>query len=64
MTRCGKPSLINDSTAQDDKRILIYTIYDSIQYLSASTTFFSDGTFKMPPTQFTQLFTVPNLVLG
>lgn len=37
---------------------VIYTTYDSIWYLSASTITFSDITFKMAPTLFTQLFTV------
>ena len=34
--RCGEPFLIHDSGAQGDKRILIYTTYDNIQYLSDS----------------------------
>ena len=31
---------------------------------SASATLFSDGTFKMAPTQFSQLFTVHRVLLG
>ena len=55
---------MHDSGAQDEKRILIYTTYDNIHYISASTTRFTDSIFKMTPTHFTQLFTVRSLVLG
>lgn len=55
---------MHDSGAQDEKRILIYTTDDNIHYISASTTRFTDGIFKMTPTHVTQLFTVHSLVLG
>ena len=32
--------------------------------ISTSSTLFNDGTFKMAPTQFIQLFTVHGVVLG
>ena len=50
--------------AQDNKRILIFKTQDNIRYLSANTTLFGDGTFKTVPTQFIQLFTVHDAVLG
>lgn len=62
MTRCGDPFFTHDSMAHNDERILIHTKYDNIQYLSDNTTLFSDGTFKMAPIQFTQLFTVLDVV--
>lgn len=62
MTICRELFLIHGSAAQDDERLLIYTTDVSIWYLSASLTLFSDGTFKMA--QFTQLFTVHNVVLS
>lgn len=49
---------MHDSSAQDEEIILFYG------YTSASTTLLSDGTFKMAPTQFTQLFTVHRVLLG
>lgn len=44
VTRRGEQFFIHDFGAQDHERILIYRTYDSIRYLSANTTLFSDGT--------------------
>lgn len=55
---------MHNSSAQDDERTLIYTTYNNIQYLIASITLLSDGTFKTAPTQFPQLFTVHSVALG
>lgn len=49
VTGYGELFLMHDSGAWNGERILIHTTYDSIRYLSASTSF-SDGTFKMAPT--------------
>ena len=46
MTTCREPFLMHNSCAQDDKRILIYTAL-TIFDMSASSTLFSDGAFKM-----------------
>lgn len=64
MTRHGELFLMHNFGASDGERILIYIIYDNIRYLSASTTLFSDGTFKAASTQFTGLFIVHGVVLG
>lgn len=52
---------MHDVCSQDDNRILSYTTADNIGYLGANTI---SHTFEVAPTQFTQLFTVQDVVLG
>lgn len=52
---------MHDVCSQDDNRILSYTTDDNIGYLGANTI---SHTFEEAPTQFTQLFTVQDVVLG
>lgn len=41
---------MHNSSGRDDEKILIYTIYDNNWYLSASTTLFIKGNFKIDST--------------
>ena len=54
----GEEFLQYDSGADDVNRILIFGTYQNLQLLNNSEQWFVDGTFKVCPTLFFQLYTV------
>ena len=62
----GKPFLLQDNknTADEDEdegRVLVFATRKNIEMLCRSPIWFEDGTFKVSPTIFAQLFTVIRL---
>ena len=56
--RCGEPVLMHNSIARDDDRILFTQLMIIFWYLNASTTIFSNSTFKMVPTLISYLLCI------
>ena len=54
--------LLWDSGADDDARILMFGTTENLTLLQENDHWFIDGTFKVAPTLFTQLFTVHALI--
>ena len=62
VTSAGERSLIHDSGIGDEKRILIFGSPDTLQLLRESPYWFGDGTFKVCPIIFSQVYTLHGLV--
>ncbi|KAM7285895.1 uncharacterized protein ISCGN_032780 [Ixodes scapularis] len=54
--------LLHDSGDGDSEKLLILATERNLSYLVRSTTWFADGTFKVTPEQFHQLYTVHAVV--
>ena len=62
VTSAGERFLIHDSGVGDEKRILIFGSPDALQLLSEYLHWFGNGTFKVCPRIFFQVYTLQNLV--
>ena len=62
VTSAGERFLIHDSGIGDEKRILIFGSPDALQLLRESSHWFGDGTFKVCPRVFFQVYTLHGLV--
>ena len=58
----GLPFLLNNSGVDDDNRILVFGTERSLELLGLYRHWFCDGTFKIVPELFYQLFTIHLLV--
>ncbi|XP_030833106.1 uncharacterized protein LOC115920726 [Strongylocentrotus purpuratus] len=58
LTLGGELFLYHDSGRNDPRRILVFTTERNLQLLSTSESWFADGTFKVVPTIFFQLWTI------
>lgn len=58
MTAKGDPFLLYDSGDGDSERLFIFATQQNLKCLAESTSWFADGTFKVTPDQFYQLYTV------
>lgn len=63
-TAKGDSFLLHDSGEGDSERILIFATERNLSCLAQATTWFADGTFKVTPEQFYQLYTVHATVNG
>ena len=57
-TTNGDPFLVYDSGVGDEKRIFIFASQDALQFLADSKHWYANGTFKVCPEIFFQLYTV------
>ena len=58
MTENGDQFLLYDSDAGDPQRVIIFSSQQAIQFFSNSAHWFGDGTLKMCPDYFFQVYTV------
>ena len=58
LTENGDQFLLYDSGVGDPERILIFSSQQAIQFLSSSDHWFADGTFKVCPDIYFQVYTV------
>jgi len=61
-TTTGEPFLLYDSKGDSDfgasGRVLVFATRKNLEHLASSNTWYVDGTFKVAPSLFTQLFTI------
>ena len=58
VTKAGEQFLIFDSGVGDNERILIFATQQGIHFLSNNSHWFMDGTFKLCPEIFYQIYTI------
>ena len=58
VTKAGEQFLIFDSGVGDNERILIFATQQGIRFLSNNSHWFMDGTFKLCPKIFYQIYTI------
>lgn len=58
VTAKGDAFLLHDSGAGDSDRLFIFATQQNLKCLAEATAWFADGTFKVTPGQFYQLYTV------
>jgi hypothetical protein len=56
--------LLHDTGTEDDKRMLMFATNSNLELLRHSNVWFGDGTFKVVPAIFEQLYTIHALVNG
>ena len=56
--------LLRDTGKDDQQRMLIFSTSDNFKHLANSDTWLGDGTFKITPTLFYQLYTIHGIVNG
>ena len=61
VTKAGEQFLIFDSGVGDNERILIFATQQGIRFLSNNSHWFMDGTFKLCPEIFYQIYTIRTL---
>ena len=61
VTKAGEQFLIFDSGVGDNERILIFATQQGIHFLSNNSHWFMDGTFKLCPEIFYQIYTIRTL---
>jgi hypothetical protein len=59
VTKTGIPFLLHDIN-KEEKRSLIFTTKNNLDFLSESDVWMADGTFKSVPSLFSQLYTIPD----
>ncbi|KAM7315741.1 uncharacterized protein ISCGN_005524 [Ixodes scapularis] len=64
VTAKGDSFFLHDSGDGDSERLLIFATERNLSYLARATTWFADGTFKVTPEQFYQLYTAHAVVNG
>ena len=57
-TTNGDPFLVYDSDAGDEERIFVFASQDALQFLADSEHWYPDGTFRVCPEIFFQLYTM------
>ena len=57
-TTNGEPFLVYDSGVGDEERIFILASQDALQFLADSERWYADGTFRISPEIFFQLYTI------
>ncbi|XP_059147899.1 uncharacterized protein LOC131935505 [Physella acuta] len=62
LTNRGSPFLLWDSGALDPHRILMFGTYDNLDALRVNSHWFIDGTFKVAPELYMQVFTIHGLI--
>ena len=58
VTKAGELSLIFDSGVQHNERILIFATQQGIHFLSSNSNWFMDGTLKLCPEIFYQIYII------
>ncbi|KAM7304445.1 hypothetical protein ISCGN_014345 [Ixodes scapularis] len=64
VTAKGDSFVLHDSGDGDSERLLTFATERNLSYLARATPWFADGTFKVTPEQFYQLYTVHAVVNG
>ena len=62
LTNGGAQFHLFDSGAEDENRILIFSTQEAIQLLARNEHWFMDGTFKLCPQIFHQIYTIHTLI--
>uniref|UniRef100_H3A3Y6 MULE transposase domain-containing protein n=1 Tax=Latimeria chalumnae TaxID=7897 RepID=H3A3Y6_LATCH len=60
----GRPFLLHDSVPDDKNRFLMFSTQENIECLRQHTNWFSDGTFRIVPLNFNQLYTIHSSIEG
>ena len=64
ITHRGQPFLLYDSGSDDENRFLMFATEGNLRQLGRSKTWYADGTFKVCPSLFYQLFTMHAMIGG
>ena len=60
----GDQFLLHDTGSDDINRLIVFATKENLHYMNRSETWLGDGTFKVSPPLFTQLYTVHGIING